>query len=248
MDFFIAGAQKSGTTALHSYLAEHPGICMAEPKEVHYFDNEDLYRNGTPDDAIYHAHFNPDNTDQIRGEATPIYMYWNECPARMHAYNPSAKIIVILRNPITRAYSQWNMQFQRGDETRGFSEALLNEEECQQSAPGCQHRVYSYVDRGFYTRQIRRLWELFGRERVLVLRMDDLRQSPQRVLDAVCDFLEVTRMVLTTPREVHTIPYTSAMSWGEWEKLRDIFHDEISGVEAMLAWDCKEWLTSCREI
>jgi hypothetical protein len=161
IDFIICGTQKGGTSALDAYLREHPEICMADHKEVHFFDNEDNFSRSKPDYSKYHSHFSPKTTHNIVGEATPIYMYWNDAPRRIWEYNPNVKLIVLLRNPIERAYSHWNMERQRNVENLSFWDAIQNEKErCRETLP-LQHRLYSYVDRGFYLGQIRRLWAFF---------------------------------------------------------------------------------------
>ncbi|MGB7755383.1 MAG: hypothetical protein WBL23_04905, partial [Salinisphaera sp.] len=97
----------------------------------------------------------------VFGEATPIYMYWHDAPRRMWEYNPNMKLIVVLRNPIDRAFSHWNMEKSRNAESLSFWDAIQNEEpRCKEALP-YQHRTYSYVDRGFYLEQLRRLWRYF---------------------------------------------------------------------------------------
>src|SRR5580765_8161584 len=121
--FVIAGTQKGGTTALASYLYEHPEICVAGAKEVHFFDTDSLFRAGTvPDYAAYHARFHPAGRERILGDATPIYMYWEPAPQRIWQYNPAMKLIVILRDPAARAFSHWNMQRTKNLDPRPFFE------------------------------------------------------------------------------------------------------------------------------
>jgi hypothetical protein len=123
IDFFIIGTQKGGTTALHSILKSIDGIEVPTTKEVHFFDNESTNWH-QPDYKILHKHFNWENKDVIRDEATPIYSYWAPSIERIHAYNPDAKIIMLLRHPAYRAHSHWCMEFQRGKETLQFSDAI----------------------------------------------------------------------------------------------------------------------------
>ena|SRR5450755_1220153 len=112
--FLIAGTQKGGTTALASYLQEHPAICMSTVKEVHFFDTEEFFASGDVDYTRYHARFNPTARKRLLGEATPIYMYWEAAAHRIQRYNPTMKLILLLRNPVTRAYSHWNHEHARG--------------------------------------------------------------------------------------------------------------------------------------
>jgi hypothetical protein len=86
--FVIAGTQKGGTTALASYLYEHPEIGMPTVKEVHFFDTEEHFAPAEVDYAKYHAYFNPAVRKRLLGDATPIYMYWDAAPPRIWQYNP----------------------------------------------------------------------------------------------------------------------------------------------------------------
>jgi hypothetical protein len=243
VDFVICGAQKGGTSALDVYLRGHPNICMAEKKEVHFFDNEDAFRNGTPNYSQYHSVFKPNSSARIFGEATPIYMYWRDAPRRMWQYNPKLKSIVLLRNPIERAYSQWNMKRLLGAESLTFWEAIQREpERCREALP-YQHRVYSYVDRGFYLEQLRRLWSFFPNEQVLILKSEELRCQPVQTLQRVCEFLNVEPLNGIEPLNVHSRPYKSPMGQKERQHLRSIFELEIRGLERVLGWDCSSWLT-----
>ncbi len=243
VNFLICGTQKGGTSALDSYLRDHPEICMAIQKEVHFFDNETLFLNGSPDYSQYHAYFRPEASHRVAGEATPIYMYWHNSPRRIWEYNQNMKLIVVLRNPVDRAYSHWNMERSRNAESLPFWDAIQKEElRCKEALP-YQHRVYSYIDRGFYLEQLRRLWCYFSRDNVLVLKHEYLKDHPVECLKDVCDFLEVNHFNTVNPKEVHTLPYLSKMSDKEKEYLRFIFEHEIRGIERALGWDCSDWLS-----
>ncbi len=127
--FLICGTQKGGTTALDAYLREHPEVCMANAKEVHFFNDGPRFSGGDPDYSPYHAYFSPEPAHKVIGEATPIYMYWETAPRRIWEYNPNMKLIVLLRNPIARAFSHWNMETRRSSETLSFIDAIKNEDE-----------------------------------------------------------------------------------------------------------------------
>jgi hypothetical protein len=242
VDFIICGTQKGGTTALDAYLRSHPQICMAGVKEVHFFDNEDAFRSGSPDYASYHSAFNPKPTHKLIGEATPIYMYWYDAPRRMWEYNPKLKLIVILRNPIERAFSHWNMMRLDKFDSLPFWEAILTEQErCRKELP-LQHRYHSYIDRGHYLEQLRRLWTFFPRDQVLVLKNESLRQNPLETLNTVCRFLDVDAPPLINVIDVHSRPYVTAINQREKNYLRLIFEYEIRGLERELGWDCSNWL------
>jgi len=181
VNFLIVGAQKSGTTALAAYLRSHPEIYMfgdqSGRRSAHYFSNENIdFRNKQQYDD-YHALFSPQANHRIVGESTPIYMYWNNAIRRIWEYNPNMKLIAILRNPIERAYSAWNMEKDRGAEDLTFEQALKNEEErCRTTLPN-QHRIFSYIDRGYYSSQIREIWRWIPRENTFFIKNEALREN-----------------------------------------------------------------------
>lgn len=244
VDFIVCGTQKGGTKALDAYLRAHPEICMAKRKELHFFDSDNLFRSGSPDHGMYHACFDPQPTHKIVGEGTPIYMYWNSAPRRMWQYNPSLKLIVLLRNPIERAYSHWNMCREQKQDTLSFWDAIQTEmERCRSALPN-QHRLYSYVDRGFYSAQLRRLWSFFPKNQVLILKSDDLKNSPQQALRDTCDFLGVSGFPDTDAKSVHALPYVSDLDPREKQYLLSVYEYEIRSLERMLGWDCGDWLSA----
>lgn len=245
VDFIICGTQKGGTSALDAYLREHPEICMAENKEVHFFDNEDLFNTDAPNYSVYHSSFSPKGCHRLVGEATPIYIYWYDAPRRIWRYNPGIKLIVILRNPIERAYSHWNMEHSRNADELSFWGALTSERDrCRKALP-YQHRVYSYIDRGRYLEQLRRLWTYFPKEQVLILKNEELRHQLHETLRQVCDFLgiDVAPLISIKQKEVHARPYLSPISKREREYLQFIFEHEILSLERVLGWDCSNWLS-----
>jgi sulfotransferase family protein len=188
VNFVIAGVQKAGTTALFEYLAETDDIALSRVKETHFFDDD--ARDWTrPDYADYHALFDaPDGRPS--GEATPIYLYWPNSLERMAAYNPAMRVIVLLRDPVERAWSHWRMEYARGFETRPFGWCIRQGRmRLFESEPWGWHRAYSYVERGFYGEQVERLYGLFPEEQVQILRAADLQAEPGATLAAVRKFL-----------------------------------------------------------
>ena len=202
VNFIVIGAQKAGTTALYDYLADDPAIGLSDVKEVHFFDDESRDW-AAPDFGAYHAHFAADGPE-IRGEATPIYIYWPNALERIRAYNPAMRLILLLRDPVERAWSHWRMETARGVEQRPFAWCIRRgRQRLFQVEPWGHHREFSYVERGFYAAQIARLFEVFPRDQVLILRAEDLRADPNPVLGRISAFLGAPPPGPVTPREAH---------------------------------------------
>jgi hypothetical protein len=241
VSFVIGGVQKGGTSALASFLRQHPQICMpAETKEVHFFDREEEFK-GKPGYRRYHSFFRPTKGQTVMGEATPIYMYWNPAPTRIWTYNAEMKWIVLLRDPVERAFSAWNMETARGRESLSFAQAVQTEtDRCREALP-LQHRIYSYADRGFYAPQLRRLFNIFGREQCLVLLNEDLRRHHGKTMRHVFEFLGVDDSFIPEPADVFHHEGDQRPSAATIDKLREMFYFDISDVERLLQRDLKAW-------
>ena len=242
--FVVAGTQKGGTTALATFLLEHPEIALSAAKEPHFFDTDENFTAQAVDYGPYHAMYAPRPGQRLLGDRTPIYMYWSPAPQRIAAYNPAMKWIMLLRNPVTRAYSQWNMEVKQGRETLPFEVAVRTEaERCRPTLP-LQHRRWSYVDRGCYSVQLRRVAQLFPAEQILVLKSESLNAEPAAALARVSEFLGVGPFPRTARREVFALPYAAPMTESARRYLCDTLASDIHEVEHMLGWDCSDWLVA----
>jgi hypothetical protein len=246
LDFFIIGVQKGGTTALDAYLRRHPSIQMPRVKETHHFDNEGLDWT-SPDHGGLHRQFDWAIEGVLRGEATPIYIYWPWSLPRLRQYNPRAKLIVALRHPTLRAYSHWRMEVGRNAETLSFEEAVSEFGRNRvKEAQGGVHRVFSYVERGLYAAQTRRLFEFYSRENVHFLRTDGLWTDPAGTLAAVERFLGVGAAASLLAEQAYVVPGASAET-GEMprdarSRLDAIFREDIRETAALAGLDLSDWL------
>lgn len=240
--FLVAGAQKSGTSALDLYLRGHPELCLARQKEVHFFDTDRHFAANPVDYGVYHAWFSPKPSHRLLGEVTPAYMSWPEAPTRIARYNPAMKIIMALRNPVTRAYSQWNMARQSRREPLGFLDALKVESERMRVMPPVIARRFTYVDRGRYVKQLRRMWGHIPREQTMVIRSEDLLRSPVTVLASVAEFLDIAPFPPIEDKTVHAREYDTTMTDEERRYLVSVFDPEIRELERLLGWNLAAWL------
>jgi hypothetical protein len=222
VNFLIVGVQKAGTTALHDYLAENPAIGLADVKEVHFFDDEAVDW-GAPDYRPYHARFAADGP-AIRGEATPIYSYWPQSLERIAAYNPAMRLILMLRDPVERAWSHWRMETARGAEREPFGWCIRQgRQRLFEAQPWGHHREFSYVERGFYGEQAERLFALFPSDQVLVLRADDLRRDPATTLGRVNALLGAPPPGQVRHRDVHVGREMEGLDPADVAFLRDLY-------------------------
>ncbi len=242
VSFIVAGAQKGGTSALDHYLREHAQLCLPRRKELHFFDTDRYFDREPVDYTPYHAAFNPGPAQHLLGEVTPAYLYWPTAAERIARYDPAMKLIVVLRNPITRAYSHWNMSRQKRREPLSFLQALEAESERLRSLPLEQAKRFSYADRGFYSRQLERLWRFLPRQQTLVFKSEELIATPAAVLAAIADFLGIAPFPPTPGKTVHARDYDTSMTAEEKRYLLAVFTPEIRALERLLAWDCSAWL------
>jgi hypothetical protein len=206
-DFLIVGTAKSGTTTLHGWLGKHPFVRPATMKEVHFFDYEyyrglDWYKSHFPKVSDREAFSREHGRGFLTGEASPTYISHEWAPSRIAKTLPSVKLIVALRNPIDRAYSQFQMSRREDEEPLdAFAVAVAAEEERLRPERerlladphynswliGC----WSYLMRSCYAEQVERWFALFPREQFLFVKTDDLDSSPQAALDACHAFLDL---------------------------------------------------------
>jgi hypothetical protein len=254
VNFVIAGVQKGGTTALFDYLAAMGDVALSQRKETHFFDDESLDW-ARPDYRPYHALFDDPplgHAGRPCGEATPIYSYWSGSLERIRAYNPAMRLILILRDPVERAWSHWRMEYARGWETEPFAWCVRQGRARVDSpeAPA-HHRVFSYVERGFYGAQFARLLSLFPREQVLALRSEDLDARPDETLARICRFVGAPAPVgPVTPRRELTakaIDYGVPISDADRAYLRGLFAEDLARFASLSGLDVGPWLGASAE-
>lgn len=243
VDFLIVGTQKGGTTALDHYLREHPEVGMARGrKELHFFDDEGIFAHPTINYRKLESRFSSSARFKIRGEATPSYLYWRPSIQRIHDYNSAMKLIVLLRNPIDRAFSHWNMFVEKGKETRQFMECVDIGRSLLASGTIGQDLRNSYLDRGIYGPQLDRLFGVFPKEQLCIMKYEDFVREQLDSLHQIFRFLGVETELFQFQREqVHARPHRSRLTDEERRSVGEVFSSDIECVERMLGWDCSDW-------
>ena len=203
--FIIIGAQRAGTTSLYQYLVEHPRVLAARQKEVHFFDKNfglgfEWYRRQFPPawPGILAA-----KRRLITGEATPYYLMHPLAAGRVRQTLPNVRLIVLLRHPVDRAYSHYQLEVRLGRETLAFEDAIDREPERLRdeadrirsmpdyTSENLQH--YSYLTRGVYVDQLQPWMDFFPKEQLLILKSEDFYANPRATVHQVYEFLGLPR-------------------------------------------------------
>jgi hypothetical protein len=202
-DFIIIGAQKCGTTFLYETLGKHPRVRAADEKEIHFFDSSEFkkgmkwYRSHFP--VLFPRMFGGRLAKlPLTGEASPYYLIYPHAARRIAAAVPRAKLLVLLRNPVDRAYSH-HSQKSRKWETLSFEEAIDAEEQRMKGERekiledehyrSAVHKHFSYLERGVYIDQLQHYAKYFSREQMLVIKSEEMFENTPQVFKRVLDFL-----------------------------------------------------------
>jgi hypothetical protein len=206
-DFLIIGGQRCGTTFFYNCLKQHPDIkTTLRRKEIHFFDNNFhkgliWYKSYFP--TITSKYFNKHFLSQkvITGEASPYYILHPLVPGRVKSIIPNVKLILLLRNPVNRAYSHYNHEVRRGFEKLSFIKAIEREREIVNKEMNklleneyyYSHifRNYSYLTRGIYVNQIKKWMEYFPENQFLIIKSEDLFKNPENTLNDAFKFLDL---------------------------------------------------------
>ena len=190
-EFLGLGTQKGGTTTLHRLLEQHPDVYLPSCKEVHFFD-----QNHDAGEGWYRNHFANAEAHQTCGEITPFYLFHPDVPGRIHNLLPTARMVVLLRDPVERTISQLFHARKRGFETLEPAAALAAEPERLQSGDPVSLQKHSYLSRSRYLEQLDRYETLFEPEQLLVLRSESLFENPAPVWQELQRFLRLRQMPL----------------------------------------------------
>jgi hypothetical protein len=215
-NLFIVGAAKAGTTSLYHYLGRHPDIYMSPMKEPHFFSRIEpdpklasFFPRVTATGA-YLALFADASNARVRGEASTSYLSHPNVPAAIKDVSPDAKVVIMLRDPISRAHSHYLNDVREGIESRTFEQAIAEEID----APVGRWGVSSlYIDCGFYAERAARYLDAFGGD-VLILFFEEFVKDPRGHVESTFAFIGVDSLPLeSTEFDVHnafTLPRNAA--------------------------------------
>lgn len=220
-NFFLAGAAKSGTSSLFHYLNEHPQIYMSPVKEPHYLCHHHFPEqfSGPGDEGFshgvirtlrdYEALFEPVTNESVIGEASVYYLYYPDTAKLIKEFNPEAKVVLILRNPVQRAYSAYMHTLRDGRESLSFEQALADEP--RRKAEGYQP-LWWYKEVGLYSAQVERYLETFDSDHLRIYLYEDLRPIDS-FLEDLLTFLNVDPKVQVNTSAQHNASGVPRSRW-----------------------------------
>jgi hypothetical protein len=222
-DFLIVGAPKCGTTALDTYLKQHPEIFMSE-KELHFFGSDLVFRSPRLTKTDYLHRFSSARDEGKVGETAVWYLYSRRAAAEIKELCPSAQIIIMLRNPVDVMYSLYWQRRYNGNEDISNFEAALDAEDSRRRGIALPRNPSSlmgcfYRDSVRFACQVQRYCETFGREQVHIIIFDDLQRDVGAVYQRCCEFLQVDSRFRVS------FPVVNARQRARSRLIRDLLHD-----------------------
>jgi hypothetical protein len=238
-DYLIIGAQRAGTTSLYLYLTHHPCVApVVIGKGVHYFDVDfdkgpRWYRGHFPVAARRYLSKVGRDMPLITGEGSPYYLFHPLVPGRVADLLPEVRLVVLLRDPVGRAYSHYQHFVRRGIETLPtFEQALQAEPERLEGEvekldrdplyPAYNYQHFSYVARGMYADQLQRWSSFFPRDRMLILQSESFFADPAAAYARVLDFLDLPPRPLAN-HEVFNAGTYDGLAPATLRRLRGLF-------------------------
>jgi len=260
-NFLIIGAAKAGTTSLYEYLKQHPQVWMSPVKETNFFslEGETVNFRG-PGDQNYINKFSITKIEdylslfqgaenQIAiGEASPLYLYHPMTPKRIQHYMPNVKLIVILRNPVERAYSSFLHLVRDGREPlKNFAQALLEEE--VRICSNWEH-IWHYQQMGFYYIQLNRYFNTFSRQQIRVYLFEDFITKPGCILKDIFQFIGVDDSFVPNISVRHNVSlnpknkkYTNLMLKIQVRRqLIELYKEDVFRLQELIQQELSKWL------
>lgn len=204
VNFFIVGAPKCATTSVYRYLDSHPLVFMSKPKEINYFSSEDIKNQKlyyqekvVTTQAAYDRIFTNVGAEHILGDASVSYFYYPNVPKRIFDYNKEAKILIILRDPVERAYSHYLM-----DKRLGYIDTLF--ENVFHNKDTYLNHFQQYFQLSMYSDPVERYISQFGERNVKILFDMDIRKDPESVYEELTEFLDIQPMAYSMNRQHNT--------------------------------------------
>lgn len=197
--FLCVGAAKAGTTSIQDVVIKHSQVFLPIEKELHFFDDPDNFEKGL---SWYESFYEKASDGQLCGEITPAYMTYPDMPQRaVDLLGSDLKIIMLLRHPVARAFSEYLHNYRRGYLGDMTFEEAIDKDLNSQSVELYEKRKYSFVSRGYYGQQVENFLKVLPRDQLLILSFEnDLVAAPKLTYERIQDFLKI---------EIEDLDYTT---------------------------------------
>ena len=221
-DFIIIGTARSGTTSLYYNICQHPCVLPAAYDELGFFDSNfhlglNWYRSLFP--TLFSKWIVKHNKKfAITGEDTPFYIWSPAVAKRILKILPNVKLIVLFRNPVDRAYSNYHLGVRAGSENLSFEDAIkvelnrLNDKIEPENKLERYTTPRSYIAKGFYADQLKIWLKLFKNEQLLIISTEDFESKSQETLDKIYDFLQIPKNHVVNPEKHKVASYPKMKS------------------------------------
>lgn len=245
-DFLIIGAARSGTTTLYSYLQQHPFIYLPKNKrpEPHFFLKNEEYNKGF--EYYIQKYFSDTSINQKKGEASTSYLFQEYVPSRIYQHIPNCKFIVMLRNPIERAISNYIVTYQNDIETLSFEDAIIQEKTRTNNPKNIfekEVQPFAYLARGLYYHQILNYLKYFKKEQFHFIIFDDFIDNPNKELKKIVEFLNISQFEFS---KIERQNESNKMDINISNELNFFMHnyfkDDIDKLSNLLDKNLKGWL------
>ena len=240
---FVGGAQKSGTRSVTELLRKHTQFAVHQSKEGHFFDRDEYFNHLQPHPKTlqaYHGGFELTAQTQFLCDVSPDYIFRNQAVVRIHRYNPQAEWILLLRNPIDRVFSAWNMEVNRKTENLSFEAAL--EIELKGQPESRSHDRFAYIGRSRYHQQLEHLWRYFPKSQCHVWPAEWVWQDPTQTIYQSLSALGISGLQRTPMTHVHKGNYRNQISAAENELLQQELAFEMNQLHQLVGWPYNPWM------
>ena len=246
VNFLIAGVQKAGTSSLYQLLKRHPAVGLSSVKEVHFFDDENLDWSKPPYDR-YHSYFPKRRRATAWGEATPIYSYWPNALERIKAYRPDMKLILLFRDPISRAYSAWSHQRRSGPGNAVVRSSHSRRPKSSFGLAGLRQSALLLCRAGLLRRAARPMPSSYFHKATFLSRFSQLSSDPSGLLQRVSSFLGIPAPTGPMDAIQANAGYTDTLeetpSAEDVELLVDVFASDLERFSQLVEFPIDNWAT-----
>ena len=235
LDFLVIGTQKGGTTSMIQNFNQHPEIFMYKD-EIHFFDS----KIENTDYVSYHNKFPKSIQNKFIGEKTPSYCYLQYAIDRIYKYNPKIKLVFVLRNPIERAYSEWNMYKSNFNFKKPFLDSIKEIETTQLSE--IKQNDYWALQRGYYLEQIEYILSKFNKKNLHICVSEQIKKNPLQEYNKIFEFFNLNKLnSLDAKLNVRKGNYNKEITIYEYEYIKNLYLEKTKRLFDFLGYQIEEW-------